>query len=326
MLVADSVGEITHGRHLCPAGGVAMTERSEEIGDIESHYDVLEQISFDTGQGDLYTGRSKLTGEQVAIKAQKERQFESTRHFASLGEELTTEGTHTSYLSEVPGIPKLIALGDFRGRRCLVMEYVDGPPLSDVVSLFRPVRDPHTVASVVGQLCEILDDVHRLGFVHRDVKLDNVMVEWSGRLRLLDLGMAIDAAVPTEMGCGTMGYTAPEQLGASDSGVTAQADIFALGCILLEMTVMQLPYGGTRSGITAKNPSVLPPDRLAVLPAVFAELALAMVELKPENRPTTVREVYQGLRDQIPVVGSPAPGKPLRPDPTEYYRSVPHRW
>ncbi|MFF7591096.1 protein kinase [Kitasatospora purpeofusca] len=303
-----------------------MTEHSEEIGDIESHYEVLEQISFDTGQGDLYAGRNRVTGEKVAIKAQKERQFESTQYFADLGTDLTEEGTHTFNLLKVPGIPKLMALGEFRGRRCLVMEYVDGLPLSDVVSSFRPIRDTVTVASVIGQLCEILDDVHRLRFVHRDVKLDNAMVERSGRLRLLDLGLATAADAPTDRGCGTMGYAAPEQLGASESGVTAQADIFSLGCVLLEMTVMQLPYGGTRSGITARNPVVLPRDRIDAIPGIFAELALAMVELKPENRPATVREVYAGFRCQVPPVDSPAPGKPMRPDPTEYFRTIPHRW
>ncbi|MGV9270261.1 serine/threonine-protein kinase [Kitasatospora sp. NPDC003701] len=303
-----------------------MTESLKNCGDIESYYEVLEQISFDTGQGDLYAGRDRVTGERVAIKAQKERQFESTRYFAELGGELAREGTHASKLSGVPGIPKLIALGEFREGRCLVMEYVDGAPLSDVVSLFRPVRDSATVASVIGQLCEILDDVHQRDFVHRDVKPDNVMVERSGRLRLLDLGLATRARRRTRSGCGTIGYAAPEQLGRSKGGVRAQADIFSLGCVLLEMTVMQLPYGGTRSGIKAENPVVLPRDRIDAIPDAFAELALAMVELKPENRPATVREVYEGLRTNVPAVDSPSPGKPLRPDPTEYYRTVPHRW
>ncbi|MFI2611821.1 serine/threonine-protein kinase [Kitasatospora sp. NPDC018619] len=303
-----------------------MTDSLRDVGNVELCYEVLGQISFDTGQGDLYAARNRATGEKVAIKAQKERGFESTGCFEELGKELATEGTHTSRLSEVPGVPELIAVGKLGDRKCLVMEYVDGVPLSDVVSLFRPVRETATVASVIGQLCEILNDVHRLDLVHRDVKLDNVMVQHSGQLRLLDLGMATPTNEGTEWGCGTIGYAAPEQLRPSDVGVTAQADIFSLGCLLLEMTVMQLPYGGTRSGIEARNPVVLPPDRIDAIPEAFAGLALAMVELKPENRPATVREVYEGIRASLPATGVPAPRKPLRPDPTEYYRAFPHRW
>ncbi|WAL75570.1 serine/threonine-protein kinase [Kitasatospora sp. YST-16] len=303
-----------------------MTGSFEDPTDIESHYEILDQVSFDTGQGDLYAGRDRKTGEKVAIKAQKERQFESTQCFAVMGLDLTDEGTHTSALSEVPGIPKLITQGVFRGRRCLVMEYVDGIPLYDVLSLFRPVRETATVASVIGQLCEVLDDVHQRGYVHRDVKPDNAMLEHSGRLRLLDLGLAMPAHQKTEYGCGTIGYAPPEQLGPNDNGVTPQADVFSLGCVLLEMTVMQLPYDGTRSGITAEDPVVLPRNRIDAVPKEFAEIALAMVELKPENRPASVREVYEELRAHIPPVGSPAPKKPLHPDPTEYYRSIPHRW
>ncbi|BAJ32520.1 putative serine/threonine protein kinase [Kitasatospora setae KM-6054] len=303
-----------------------MTGRFEDPFDIESHYEVLDQISFDTGQGDLYTGRHRKTGEKVALKVQKERQFESTRHFIALGRDLTDEGECTSTLSEVPGIPRLIGQGVFRGGQCLVMEYVDGVPLYDVVSLFRPVRDTSTVASVIGQFCEVLDDVHRRGYVHRDVKPDNAMLEHSGRLRLLDLGLATPARRRTEYGCGSIGYAPPEQLRSSDDGVTPRADVFSLGCVLLEMTVMRLPYDGTRGGLTAENPVVLPRDRIDAIPKEFAEVALAMVELRPENRPASVREVYEALRSRVPPVDSPAPRKPLRPDPTEYYRTVPHRW
>ena len=69
-----------------------------------------------------------------------------------------------------------------------------------------------------------------------------------------------------------------------------------------------------------------PIHKSAPIPEAFAELALAMVELKPKNRPATVREVYKRLHDHVPALTSPAPRKPLRPDPTEYYRTVPHRW
>jgi serine/threonine-protein kinase len=182
------------------------------------------------------------------------------------------------------------------------------------------------VASLIGQLCEILDDVHRKGFVHRDVKPENVMVEHSGRVRLIDLGLAIRSRQGTRYGCGTIEYAPPEQLDATTAGVTAQADIFSLGCLLLELTVMCLPYEGTRAGKTARRPIVMTADRLALVPDPFKALALAMVELAPENRPGSVREVFDSLRRYLPVVNGPRPVKPLEPDPTEYYRTHPPKW
>ncbi|MFF3003872.1 serine/threonine-protein kinase [Kitasatospora sp. NPDC057940] len=303
-----------------------MTRRIKKFGEIEDHYELIEHIGGGA-QGDLYLAHGLGTGEPVAIKIQREQEFESDRSFAELARELTREGVFSHLVSDGPGgTLQLFGMGDYQGRRCIVMEYVDGVLLYDLMTNFRPIKDVATVASIIGQLCEILDDVHRKGFVHRDLKPENVMVEHSGRVRLLDLGLSVLARQGTRHGCGTIGYAPPEQLTATADGVTARADVFALGCLLLEMTVMQLPYGGTRTGITAIPPVVLPADRLALVPKPFTALALSMVEFTAEKRPASVREVFECLRPHLPTVDGPRPVKPLRPDPTEYYRTRPPRW
>ncbi|MET8058048.1 serine/threonine-protein kinase [Streptomyces microflavus] len=304
-----------------------MARRIKRFDDIEAHYELIGHIGGGA-QGDLYLGQALATDELVAIKMQQERGFESERSFAELARELTREGAYSHLVSEGPGgTLKLFGMGDYRGRRCIVLEYVDGVLLYDLMKEFRPMKDAATVASIIGQLCEILDDIHRKGFVHRDVKPENVMVEYSGQVRLLDLGLAVRARQGTPSGCGTIGYAPLEQLDANPDGVTPQADIFALGCLLLEMTVMQLPYEGSRAGLMADTPAVLSADRLVDVPEEFATLALAMVELPAEKRPVSVRAVFDGLRRHLPSVGALRPDKPLRPaDPTEYYRTCPPRW
>ncbi|MFD5000585.1 serine/threonine-protein kinase [Streptomyces buecherae] len=298
-------------------------EHLEDLDDIEARYEVLDQVG-DGGQGDLLAARDLATGRKVALKVQKERSFESETYFRSLAERLAKEGAYTGRLSWVDGIPKLLAKGRFRRRGCIVLEFVEGTLLYDVMISARPFRVA-TAASVIGQLCEILDAVHDARIAHRDVKPENIMVEPDGRLRLLDLGLATNFDEATTQGCGTIGYVPPEQLDANPNGVTGQADIFALGCLLLEMTVMQLPYAGTRARPVHGSP-VLPPERMAAVPAAFASLAPRMVAWEAADRPANVREVFDALRPHLPVLGARRPTKVVRPDPTEYYRTRPPRW
>ncbi|MFJ5122734.1 serine/threonine protein kinase [Kitasatospora sp. NPDC088548] len=305
-----------------------MARKIREFGDIEDHYEVLDHIGHGA-QADLHLGRDRETGEWVAVKVQREREFESTRTFASLARTISREGRAYQRLISAGscGTLRLFGAGDYRGHRCIVLEYVDGDLMWDVMNEDRPIREEQTVASIIGQLCETLHDMHDRGFVHRDVKPENIMMEPDGRVRLLDLGLTIGVGKRTPRGCGTIGYAPPEQLDPAPNGVSARADIFALGCLLLEMTVITLPYDGCREGMTCEHPIVLPPHKLDLLPPAFAELALSMVELAPERRPGSVREVYDGLRHLLPRVGGRPPLKPLKAaDPTEYYRTRPHRW
>lgn len=295
----------------------------KDIGDIEETYDIHE-LAGSGGQAELYIGYERSSGRKAAIKVQNEQGFEPTYHFETLSEELTEEGEYIQKLAGTPGIPRIFAFGHYRHLRCIVMEFIDGTLLTNALESGRPVRDVTTVASIVGQLCEILDHVHRSNLVHRDVKPDNVMVEPDGRIRLFDLGLAVEAGACIDFPCGTMGFAPPEQLNANTKGVTGQADIFALGCMMIEMMVMQRPYGGSRAGIMGKSRPVrpvLPPDRLAALPTELATLALRMVDRDPGHRPATVREVFADLRPHLPTPDSRRPRKPLRPDPTEYYRT-----
>ncbi|MBX7554862.1 serine/threonine protein kinase [Streptomyces sp. tea 10] len=295
----------------------------EEIGNVEKHYDVLGMVG-DGGQGDLFLGRDRRTGEKVALKLQKARDLGPESDFHWAGSKLLEEGSRMMMLSGIQAIPEIMATGTHRGRRCLVMEFVEGRQLQNVLLAARPVKNPCTVASVIGQLCEILWEVHELNLVHCDLKPENVIVQPDGSLRLIDMGHAIMAGEATSHERGTRGWASPEQSDACPSGLTRRSDIFGLGCILLEMTVMRLPYGGLEERAEPGGP-VLPPDKLAELPAEFASLALWMVRWEAKDRPADVREVFDQLRRYLPPLGSRRPSKRLRPDPTEYYRTHPPR-
>jgi serine/threonine-protein kinase len=260
----------------------------------------------------------------VALKLQKARDLGPESDFSRAGKELLHEGSHMTMLAGIQAIPEIIAAGTHRGRRCLVMEFVEGRQLQNVLLAARPVRHPGTVASIIGQLCEILCEVHDRNLVHCDLKPENVIVQPDGRLRLIDMGHATTADVETFWARGTRGWASPEQSDACGPGLTRRADIFGLGCILMEMTVMRLPYGGLEERAEADCP-VLPDHLLTKLPPEFASLALWMVRWKAKDRPADVREVFDRLRPYLPALGSGRPPKRLHPDPTEYYRSHPPR-
>ncbi|MGM0358948.1 serine/threonine protein kinase [Streptomyces griseoaurantiacus] len=291
----------------------------EEIGDVEKRYEVLDMFG-DGGQGDLFLGRDRSSGQKVALKLQKARDLGPESDFHWAGDELLEEGSRMMMLTGIETIPEVIATGTHRRRRCLVMEFVEGHHLRKILSAALPVKDPVTVAAVIGQLCEILAEVHDRNLVHCDLKPENVIVQPDGSLRLIDMGHAVVANRKTEYARGTRGWASPEQSDACPSGLTRQADIFGLGCILLEMTVMRLPYGGLEELAEAGTP-VLPADKLAELPPEFASLALWMVRYEAAERPADVREVFDRLRPYLPRLGSRRPPKRLRPDPTEYYRT-----
>ncbi|MFJ6738183.1 serine/threonine protein kinase [Streptomyces sp. NPDC091279] len=294
-------------------------KKIEKFGKIEEHYEVLDMFGYG-GQGDLFTGRDRKNGRKVALKVQKPWGLEPKTDFRWAGETLLKEGSRMAAMTEIEAIPEIIATGTYKGRGCLVMEYIEGRQLRDVLMASRPVRYPDAVASIIGQLCQILREVHDKGMVHCDLKPENVIVEPDGRLRLIDMGHAVEMGVETQCPHGTLGYASPEQWDTNPAGLTEQADIFGLGCMVLEMTIMWLPYGGLEARVPKDYP-VLPPDRLDALPAEFAPLALQMVQWEAKHRPTDVREVFDRLRPHLPPLGSSQPSRRLRPDPREYYRT-----
>ncbi|MFH8558579.1 serine/threonine protein kinase [Streptomyces celluloflavus] len=284
-------------------------------------YELLDQIGSG-GQGELYRGRDTETGRHVAVKLQKARLFEPENSYRGMGDTFEEEAAMTQQLTGIRGVPRVIASGPVGftyERRCIVLEFVEGPVLYDAMLRGRPLRTP-TVASIIGQLCEILHRVHDRQLVHRDIKPENVILDPSGCVWLIDMGLALHQGEKTDRGDGTPGYVPPDEYDGCPDGVTLLSDIFALGCMLLEMTVMQLPYAGMAERPAPDCP-VLPPDRMRRVPLQFRSLALSMVDRVPGNRPQGVREVFDQLRPLLPILGSKPPAKPLRPDPTEYYRT-----
>ncbi|WIB13784.1 serine/threonine-protein kinase [Curtobacterium sp. MCPF17_052] len=205
------------------------------------------------------------------------------------------------------------ALDDVDGDSFLVMELVPG---SDLATRLREgPLDPTTTARVGAQVAEGLAAVHAQGIVHRDVKPANVLLEQDGEhVKLADFGIALlrDAARVTGTGTviGTAAYLAPEQV--LGQPVTGEADVYALGLMLLEaLTGKQAFPGSAVEAATARLARA--PEIDQHLPTAWRTLLHVMTAQHPEDRPSAAEAAarLRALgRDEVAPATQLLPGGP----------------
>jgi serine/threonine protein kinase len=244
------------------------------------------------GEGQIFQGRDRQTGGIVAIKLLHEEAFSAPRFDREV--ELLTELSH-------PGIVQYIAHGILDRRRFLVMEWVEGKTLSQLLSHGLTLRESVAVA---GRIADVLASVHARGIVHRDIKPSNIMfLEGSlERVKLLDFGIArpVGPSSMTRTGVviGTPGFMSPEQArGAWD--VDARADVFSLGCVLYTCLCGRPPFAASRMLANLTAILFLEPVPVSVqcpeAPDALLELLDRMLAKSPDARPADAAAVASEL-------------------------------
>jgi hypothetical protein len=142
-----------------------------------------------------------------------------------------------------PNIVAVFDSGSQAGVHYIVMEYVPGETLADILRR-QGVLEPRRAAEVGRWVCEALSAAHARGLVHRDIKPANVLVSQEGLVKVADFGIAKAAATHTLTGSGpllgTAAYLSPEQ--AQGGPVDARSDVYALGCLLYELVCGAPPF------------------------------------------------------------------------------------
>ena len=188
--------------------------------------------------------------------------------------------------------------GEHEGRAFLAMELVHGESLRALVA-----RGPLGVARAIElatQLADVLAASHAIGLVHRDLKPENVLLEASGRARVLDFGLAFrempgPAGRMTREGVvvGTPDYLSPEQARGDEVG--PPTDVYALGCLLHELVSGQPPFLGTEMEVLSKQMyAPAPPWGALDVPADLDTLRRAMLDKRAAQRPSAV-----AVRDRL---------------------------
>jgi serine/threonine-protein kinase len=201
--------------------------------------------------------------------------------------------------------PNLVAVydvGEEQGRPFLAMELIEGRPLSELIP---PGGLPlERVTAVVIQLAAALDALHAAGFVHRDVKAENVLVGNDGRVVLSDLGIALSPSgtryTEAGFGMGTPESAAPEQIGGGPVG--SAADVYALGVLTYQMLAGRPLFAGDTARVLYAHAHLAPPALRGVRPGlpdhVYAAIEAALAK-DPARRPASAgrfAELLAGTR------------------------------
>ncbi|WP_431776038.1 Stk1 family PASTA domain-containing Ser/Thr kinase [Streptomyces cucumeris] len=174
----------------------------------------------------------------------------------------------------------------------LAMEYVAGCTLRDVLRE-RGALQPRAALDILEPVLAALGAAHRAGFVHRDMKPENVLIGDDGRVKVADFGLvrAVDTNTSASTGSvlGTVSYLAPEQI--ENGTADPRADVYACGVVLYEMLTGSKPHGGSTPAQIlyqhlnedVPSPSVLAPDVAPELDALVASATARDIALRPAD-------------------------------------------
>ena len=227
------------------------------------------------GMSDVFRAVDEVNSTDVAIKIVRSPDREYAQRLAQEAQALR-RFSH-------PGLVQLYESGVNGDMAFLVMEFVDGPSLDQLLRQ-GPLTTAET-AALGSSLADALAYAHAQGVVHRDVKPANVLIGADGLARLTDFGIArlVDESTLTLTGTmlGTATYMAPEQL--ENHAVGPSADVFSLGIVLLECLTGERVYSGTPSEVLARRLAgpVTVPD---ALPVPWKLLLAGMLAPVPEDR------------------------------------------
>ncbi len=268
-----------------------MISKGQKIND---RYEIIKSIG-EGGMANVYLANDTILDRMVAVKVL--RGDLSDDKFVRRFER---EALSVSNLSH-PNIVEVYDVGEDNGQYFIVMEYIEGKNLKDLLKK-RGKLTTTEVVDIMSQIADGLSVAHDSYIIHRDIKPQNIMILENGLVKITDFGiaMAMNATQLTQTNSvmGSVHYLPPEQ--ASGKGSTLKSDIYSMGILMYELLVGVLPYRGDNAVEIAlkhlKEPLPSIREELPDVPQSVENIILKSAAKNPKNRYNDAREMYEDLK------------------------------
>jgi serine/threonine-protein kinase len=314
-----------HG--VTPQGDIPKAVYSEAenasniIGQIlDERYQVESQIGIG-GMGTVYRAKRLLIGDDVAVKILHDS-FNADR----MASERFQREAQTAARLKHPNAVTVYDFGTMKdGAKYFVMELVEGQSLREILDK-QGLLPLSSVAEITNQVCAALDEAHRLGIIHRDIKPDNIVVHATInglRVKVLDFGIAklrdttVSNLTQTGSIMGTPHFMSPEQCLGEE--LDQRSDVYSMGIVIFEMLCGRLPFKATVATAVAIQQVNQPPPSLRSInpnvPAAVESVVFHALEKQRDARPITAGTLAHELSVAsqggypMPLTVTPQPGK-----------------
>lgn len=266
----------------------------------------LGEVLGEGGMAVVYRGHDLLLNRPVAVKILR-AQYAADENFLKRFEREAQAAASFSH----PNIVNVYDVGTDGGQHYIVMEYIRGPSLKELIRRQGPFSVDGAVF-IIGQVASALDYAHQRGLVHRDIKPQNILVDRDGNAKVVDFGIAKGSRdvnlTEAGTGMGTVHYVSPEQ--ARGDPATPASDLYSTGVVLFEMLAKRLPFeADTPVGVAMHHVNTDPPPPSTYNPGIpppVDAIVLKALSKNPSERYPTGAQLATALRhwDLPPMAAS----------------------
>ena len=264
---------------------------------ISNRYRIVEKIASG-GMADVYLGEDLKLKRNVAIKILS-RNYAGDRNFVA---RFKSEAQILAKLKH-PNIVDIYDWGKFDDSYFIIMEYVDGVSLKELIDR-KGALDPKASTHLVIQICEALMFAHNNNLIHRDIKPQNILIASENKVKVTDFGIAksLNTDITKTLNImGTAQYISPEQ--ARGSSLDNRTDIYSLGVVFYEMLTGDTPFrGDTSVDISLKHVSekpVKPSSLILDIPLKLDKIVMTCLEKDPGRRYEDIDGLKRDLNNYL---------------------------